>query len=119
MTNSQRLATVRDRLIRWLANRNAASSTPGGEPPAAAIVSESILIRDGYYVGRRFNLGSYRAVWFLEEDELKLYHASGELACVLTGEGIDQVNGSAEVLSMPEPQPPQGDDQPDDVRRAA
>ena len=34
---------------------------------------ESILIRDGYYCGRRFRLGELEAIWFVDEDQLKVY----------------------------------------------
>lgn len=44
---------------------------------------ESILIRDGYYCGRRFGNGEMEAVWFLEENELKLYASDGSLVEVV------------------------------------
>ncbi len=92
MTNSQRLATVRARLLRWLSDENPTqhSSSPTTNP----IVSESILVRDGFYCGRRFNLSDHRAVWFLEEDELKIYSADGVLQCVLPSSEISQTPGS-------------------------
>jgi hypothetical protein len=34
---------------------------------------ETILIRDGYYCGRCFTCGEYRAVWFLEENLIKFF----------------------------------------------
>jgi hypothetical protein len=43
-------------------------------------VSESILLRDGLYCGRRFQTGDVHAVWFVEEDELKIYAEDGSLA---------------------------------------
>lgn len=45
-------------------------------------MSESILIRDGYYCGRRFQLDGLQAVWFVEENELKVYNADGSLLLV-------------------------------------
>ncbi len=131
MTNSQRLATVRDRLIRWLADQRDENS-PTGDKPARGenseggpqdrqhIVSESILIRDGFYCGRRFDLGNHRAVWFLEEDELKVYDDAGKLVCVLSGEEIDAVD-APEVLPI-RPDEVESSDQPqsdDEIRRAA
>jgi hypothetical protein len=44
---------------------------------------ETILIRDGGYCGRRFETDEACAIWFLEEDQLKVYHSDGTLACVL------------------------------------
>ncbi len=58
---------------------------PGpGRPP----FQESILICDGFYCGRRLDAGDYTAVWFLEEDELKISDAFGDLKCVLRGSEI-------------------------------
>jgi hypothetical protein len=34
---------------------------------------ETILIRDGLYCGRRFELQDRSAVWFAEEGEIKVY----------------------------------------------
>ena len=132
MTNSQRLSTVRDQLIRWMTDQSLPqveddASLADGSP----ILSESILIRDGFYCGRRFELGSHRAVWFLEEDVLKIYSRQGELQCVLTGDELgrcdDAGRGDGQVLKLPKP--PEGssaaDTESDDqggegeIRRAA
>ena len=34
---------------------------------------ETILIRDGFYCGRCFACGDFRAVWFLEENAIKFF----------------------------------------------
>ena len=34
---------------------------------------ETILIREGYYCGRCFTCGEFRAVWFLEENLIKFF----------------------------------------------
>jgi hypothetical protein len=34
---------------------------------------ETILIREGYYCGRCFSCGQFRAVWFLEENLIKFF----------------------------------------------
>jgi hypothetical protein len=34
---------------------------------------ETILIRDGFYCGRCFTCGEFRAVWFLEENVIKFF----------------------------------------------
>jgi hypothetical protein len=44
---------------------------------------ETILIRDGSYCGRRFENDHATAIWFVEEDQLKVYHADGSVARVL------------------------------------
>lgn len=95
MTNSQRLATVRDRLLRWIADQDRGPEDSDASP-SDAILSESILIREGFYCGRRFNLGSHRAVWFLEEDELKIYTQGGDLECVLPSEEITKTQPDVE-----------------------
>lgn len=40
---------------------------------------ETLLLRDGLYCGRRFELGEHQAVWFIEEDQVKFYGPRGEL----------------------------------------
>lgn len=55
------------------------------------IDSESILIRDEFYCGRRFRSALHHAIWFTEQDELKLYRIEGGLQCVLRGSQIDAV----------------------------
>ena len=37
-------------------------------------ICETILIRDGFYCGRSFTAGNFRAVWFLEENLIKFFH---------------------------------------------
>lgn len=85
MTNSQRLATVRVRLLRWLADQQVGGDLSVENP----ILSESILIRNEFYCGRRFHTSTHQAVWFIEEDELKIYKENGELACVFSGNEIE------------------------------
>ena len=36
-------------------------------------LQETILIRDGFYCGRRFRCDGHQAIWFIEENELKFY----------------------------------------------
>lgn len=43
---------------------------------------ESILVRDGYYCGRRFDCDGMQAVWFAEENEIKFYGRDGRVQCV-------------------------------------
>lgn len=76
MTNSQRLEAIRQHLEAWFATQT------DGQPWEA---SESILIRDGFYCGRCFQLRGFRAVWFFEEDQIKIYRSSGELLETFSG----------------------------------
>jgi len=48
-----------------------------------AEMRETILIRDGYYCGRRFETEAAAAVWFMEENQVKVYQADGKVVCVL------------------------------------
>ena len=38
---------------------------------------EAVLIRDGYFCGRRFEADGLQAVWFTEENEIKFYDRDG------------------------------------------
>ena len=42
-----------------------------------ALIEEAILIRDGFYCGRRYECESLQAIWFVEEDQLKIYNEQG------------------------------------------
>jgi len=57
--------------------------TLGCPSPDSQPMRESFLIREGCYCGHRFCLGPLVAVWFFEEDQLKVYRADGGLAQVL------------------------------------
>jgi hypothetical protein len=45
---------------------------------------ENILIRDEMYCGRRFRSGDYQAIWFIEEDEIKIYAQGGAVLRVMS-----------------------------------
>lgn len=86
MTSSERLASVRRRLLQWIADHEAADHREGA---AAGITGESILIRDDFYVGRQFRTPRFRAVWFIEEDQLKIYDVQGSWLATLSGAALD------------------------------
>lgn len=46
---------------------------------SVALSEETYLLRDGCYCGHRFETEGWRAVWFVEEDELKIYSPEGQL----------------------------------------
>jgi len=54
----------------------------GARPPVE--ISENILIRDEMYCGRRFQCGELQAVWFVEEDEVKIYGDEGAVVRVMS-----------------------------------
>jgi hypothetical protein len=45
--------------------------------------SETILIRDGAYTGRRFDVANGHAVWHIDEQLLKFFRTDGSLAQVI------------------------------------
>lgn len=85
MTNSQRLSLVRSALRQWISQHQADAT---GLQEAA---SEAMLIRDGFFCGRRFRFTNYQAVWFLEEDELKIRDDEGNVQALLSANEIDQL----------------------------
>jgi hypothetical protein len=40
---------------------------------------EKILLRDGFYCGRSFSCGGFRAVWFVEEQMIKYHGPDGHV----------------------------------------
>ena len=51
-------------------------------------LEETILIRNGFYCGRRFQGPSAHAIWFCEENQLKFYGGQGTLLHVIAN--VDQ-----------------------------
>lgn len=49
---------------------------------SAGELRETILIREGHYCGRRFEIAEASAVWFVEENEIKIYRAGSAVAQV-------------------------------------
>ena len=52
--------------------------------PQPTEFSESILIKGGNYCGRRFVGEGGHAIWFVEENQLKLYAGDGKLTQVIS-----------------------------------
>jgi hypothetical protein len=88
MTNSQRLAAVRLRLEQWLVENGTTNADDVASETPPKIRGESILIRGGFYCGRQFDAGEHRAIWFMEEDELKISTRDGKWVCSLQGEAL-------------------------------
>jgi len=57
----------------------------GAEPQVE--ISENILIREEMYCGRRFKSCGYQAIWFIEEDEIKIYAQQGTVVRVMSASG--------------------------------
>lgn len=43
-------------------------------------LKESLLMQNGTYCGHRFQRDDLHAVWFVDEDQIKFFHADGSLA---------------------------------------
>jgi hypothetical protein len=56
----------------------ASAFTELGAAPDAEL-RETILIRNGGYCGRRFESEAAAAIWFVEENQLKVFRADGTL----------------------------------------
>lgn len=52
---------------------------------------ETLLIRDGLFCGRKYQYDGYTIVWFLEEDQLKIFSPVGEL--ISSTSAISFMNG--------------------------
>lgn len=70
-------AEILDAVRRWI-RRSFADLGAGPD----AEIRETILIRDDHYCGRRFHSDGVQAVWFIEEDEIKLYTGDGTVVRV-------------------------------------
>ena len=87
MTNSQRLTQVRKLFLNWMVDSQGSESKEASDQPE--IRRESVLIRDEFYCGRRFHADLYDAIWFIEEDVLKIYRSDGSLVKALRRAEID------------------------------
>ena len=47
-------------------------------------LSEHILLRDDAYCGRRFFADGLQAIWFVEEDQIKIHARDGAVARVMS-----------------------------------
>lgn len=75
MIDPQEIQIIRDRALDLL------SPYCSGDDES---ILETIMIRDGLYVGRRFSQGGYSAIWSAQSNSLRLIDAEKrELACVL------------------------------------
>lgn len=106
MTNSQRLSTVREHLLAWLQIQDA-ENEPGAkiqdfvpDDEDSPLLTESILIVDGFYAGRTFHGSGYRATWFMEPDELKIHVIGGGVVAVFQGDAICEVRPEPVVCDV-------------------
>jgi hypothetical protein len=57
-------------------------------------LNEHILVRHDVYCGRRFFANGLQAIWFVEEDQLKIHARDGTVARVLSSEEAAQRIGA-------------------------
>jgi hypothetical protein len=70
--------------IRLLIRQSFARLGLGGD----AEIRETILIRDGEYIGHRFETAEAQAVWLAEEDQIKFCLPDGGVQIVLIPTGF-------------------------------
>lgn len=74
----------------------------------ATIQSESILIREGFYAGRSFQLttpeGTLHATWLMAPDELVISDPAGEVVASFTGPWEEQQDTTAATLPLHRPE---------------
>lgn len=63
--------------------RLVAEALPRHGGPQDHAVQESIVIRNGVYCGRRFQAAGGYAIWFVEENQVKVFQDGGRLVDVL------------------------------------
>ena len=92
MTPSQQLARARN-CVKLCFQEHVGDATPE--------FHESIFICDEFYRGRRFRSEILSAVWFAEEDELKVHSADGDCLVSLNAtEMAEMVAAAAETADV-------------------
>ena len=123
MTNSQRLATVRAHLQRWLGEQSASAADDSAIDGTTGIECEAILIVDGFYAGRTMtavaNNVTFRATWFMEPDELKIRDSTGAVVARFAGDEIVDVKTSEDNQPQTLPMPTEQDDRDEELPQAA
>lgn len=115
--------TVRSAIEGYLSNQ--VEKTGGETAVDPSIASESILIRQEHYCGRRFRTETHQAIWFIEEDQIKVFTADNQWCVSLRGEEIDAMaetsssDDSQHILAMPITLTSESDPQESAARRAA
>ena len=90
MPHSETLGAIRDLVRRSFAALGAEHGIQ---------LSEHILIRDDLYCGRRFRCADLQAVWFIEEDQIKVYGRDGTVVRVLHASHVSEAAGAGVELS--------------------
>lgn len=104
MTPSQQLARARNCVKQCFNDRQIVpDGTDDGIPKRSNVeFRESIFVCGGFYRGRRFRSEDLSAVWFAEEDEVKVHTNGGEFVASYNVEEMNRMLDpvAASVLSM-------------------
>jgi hypothetical protein len=68
--SGQSIETIREFIQQLFQQAGAEAGSP---------THEALLIRNGYYCGRKFERDGLQAIWFIEEHQIKLYGQQGHL----------------------------------------
>ena len=99
MTNSQRQSMARRCFLHWIGEQGGSESALAPQNDLRKetdvsnqdlILREGMVIREDYFLGRRFVTESFNAIWFIEEDQLKIFDDSGKVLQVMQREEINQ-----------------------------
>ena len=71
MSHIEKVKQARQKFSQTLADSGLSDDEP---------ISESMLIRDGFYVGRRFRRGDVEGIWLVESDELTINYGEAKTA---------------------------------------
>lgn len=71
---SEQIHRTRQHVLRIFAEMNSQDTS----------LCETVLVRDGVYCGHRFTCDEFTAVWFFEENEIKVYDHDRKLLRVET-----------------------------------
>jgi hypothetical protein len=67
--------------LQLIREKVAQAFSDAGLPPEE--LRETILIRNGCYCGRRFEVAEGHAIWFCEENQIKFYGPNGNVIRVI------------------------------------
>ncbi len=94
MTNSQRQSKARECFLHWLTLQSDSPSSqlsPADELNSNhPIIREGMVIRENFFLGRRFVTEAFDAIWFIEEDQLKVFANDGGVLAVMDKAAIDK-----------------------------
>ncbi|MFG0255604.1 MAG: hypothetical protein ACF787_11000 [Rhodopirellula sp. JB053] len=113
MTPSQKLARARNCVLAFCREQ-----FPGEETQ----LRDCIFINDGFYRGRRFHSEKVSAIWFAEEDQLKIHSSDG--VCLASWDEEELAQRYAETGPSTLPMPSRNESSSDaseneTIRRAA